>query len=76
MGDMPFCKKATSVIVPDGKTLVVKYRDRNLNAMESLDIDGDSDSICVNVEDFVLSNGGFDDEADFKINGGNIIFNE
>ena len=73
------CKKANSVKVPEGKTLVVRYKDLIEDAIETLDIVGDG--TCVNVEDFVLSNGGsdnegFDDEADFKINGGNIIFNE
>ena len=66
--DQPFCKVATSVFVPVGKTLVVRYEDLNEDAIETLDIVGDS--TCVIVADFVLSNGGFDDEADFKITGG------
>ena len=68
----PFCKKAKSVLVPVGKTLVVRYEDLNNDAIETLDIVGDG--VCVNVKDFVLANGGFDDLSDFKINGGNVIY--
>ena len=70
----PWCKTANSVEVPDGKILVVRYKDLNLVALETLDIVGDG--TCVNVKDFVLSNGGFNDETEFKISGGNVKFAE
>ena len=71
LADRPWCKSASSVYVPTGKTLVVKYSDQNDDPL-TLDIVGDD--ACVNLSDFVLSNGGFASEADFKISAGNVKF--
>ena len=58
--DRRWCRNAAnSAYVPTGKTLVVRYSDQNDDPL-SLDIVGDD--ACVNLSDFVLSNGGFDDE--------------
>ena len=70
--DRSWCKKADSVIVPVGKALVVRYKDLNIVALLTHEITGDG--TCVNVEDTVLSAGGYSDASEFRITGGNIIF--
>ena len=69
----PWCKQADSVEIPVGKTLVVKYEDDS-GELRTSPIVGDG--TCVNVEQYILDNGGFDSVNDFNIYGGNVKYND
>ena len=71
--DRPFCTPANSVEIPVGKTLVVKYKDET-DELRTDPIVGDG--TCVNVEQYILENGGFDSVNDFNIYAGNVIYND
>ena len=54
--DRPWCTPANSVEIPVGKTLVVAYKEYT-DLHRSNPIVGDG--TCVNLEDYILQNGGF-----------------